>query len=454
MCNIPPLGAYIKGTNEYIYPKIATKENKYECPSCRDELIIKKGSVRIHHFAHCRSDDPCNYYSRPSESDMHKDAKILLKILLERKTKIFIKRKCCGEYEIPIISKTAKINLEHRFEYNGLKIADVAYIDESAHDDPVWGKINNIRYIFEICHTHKTDKDKRPEPWFEIKASKLLKLANSNTDTLIIPCMRKDKCLWCLRKDKLKKLEPSRRIYVDVPYSDREEAKRMGMCFDFDGHRKWMMWNTNRNKDKILSKYKELKYDENININDKYESKFIRELIKPENKNNLDMFVRMKLGQKTFFPTPKMCQFTDLDDVNTDKYNYCYNGQHDFFHFDAQYDHDKIRKNKDMINLFNDYLFDKRCVIYTQKHYVCIYIVKSDDYDKYDYYGFDYFKERKKLSGDYIPYPYLYCSEYSIENTLIIIKHLLKICAYIFDILRNGLQIPDYIDIPRYSFGS
>ena len=163
MCNIPPLGAFIKGTNEYIYPKIATKTTKYECPSCHKDLMIKKGSIRIHHFAHCRSDSPCNYYSRPSESDIHKDAKILLKTLLERKTKITIERKCCGEYEIPTVLETAKINLEHRFEYNGLKIADVAYIDESANYDPNWGKIDNIRYIFEICHTHKTDKDKKEE---------------------------------------------------------------------------------------------------------------------------------------------------------------------------------------------------------------------------------------------------------------------------------------------------
>ena len=47
MCNIPPLGAYIKGTNEYIYPKIATKTTKYECPCCHKDLMIKKGSIRI-----------------------------------------------------------------------------------------------------------------------------------------------------------------------------------------------------------------------------------------------------------------------------------------------------------------------------------------------------------------------------------------------------------------------
>ena len=30
-------------------------------------------------------DDPCNYYNKPSESQIHKDAKMLLKVLLEKK---------------------------------------------------------------------------------------------------------------------------------------------------------------------------------------------------------------------------------------------------------------------------------------------------------------------------------------------------------------------------------
>ena len=53
--------------------------------------------------------------------------------------------------------------------------------------------------IFEICHTHKTDKEKRPEPWFEIDALSLINLANDmNNNSLKINCIRCEKCDECL----------------------------------------------------------------------------------------------------------------------------------------------------------------------------------------------------------------------------------------------------------------
>lgn len=190
------LGAINKITGEYIHPKIANKTDKYICPDCNKDLILCQGEIRVHHFRHYTdTTNPCNYYNSPNESQIHKDAKMLLKSLFERKTPIsFIRKyKCCTEVadgeiiEIPEMTETTTIVLEQRFEYDGLKIADVAYLNN-----------NEIEYIFEICNTHKTCNEDRPEPWFEIDANTLLNMANDpNINTFMIPCIRNKQCFNC-----------------------------------------------------------------------------------------------------------------------------------------------------------------------------------------------------------------------------------------------------------------
>lgn len=188
------LGAINKITGEYVYPKIANKKDEYICPECNKDLIVCQGKIRVHHFRHkVDSVHPCHHYCNPTESQIHKDAKLLLKTLLERKIQISFIRNCCScekneGYEITKMTETSRIELEHRFEYNGLKIADVAYIDD-----------DELLCVFEICNTHKTCSDNRPEPWFEISAETLISIANDNSLTsLQIPCIRCEKCDDCI----------------------------------------------------------------------------------------------------------------------------------------------------------------------------------------------------------------------------------------------------------------
>ena len=307
-----PLGAFKCGTKEYVYPKIASKLDKYECPECNRELILRQGNIRIHHFAHLMTIDPCNYFTKPTESAIHKNAKWLLKQLLETNIGFSIARKCkcCKKnelYEIPERDANSTICIEYRFDYNGLKIADVAFIEN-----------NEIICLFEIYNTHKTDKANRPEPWFEINASELITQVNSNgNDKLIVQCVRDelcDKCIelhkckgWgmcfvqgpngfyykdykrpnvvCLNNCKLKtclrckKLGPeclfdtnvdknvcktcdmnSFRdiIYLVVPYSQKDIAKGYGAKFDYEFYKKWYIKTDNKDKDEILKKFKKL----------------------------------------------------------------------------------------------------------------------------------------------------------------------------------------------------
>lgn len=202
MSNHFSMGAINKETLKYEYPKIASKENKYKCPSCDKDVIFRKGKIKQSHYAHKKSDNPCYYYDRPSESQIHKDAKMLMKMLLDNKTNMAFYRKCYNCYEDPEYiseithdtynySTTAVI--EHKFQYNNSnRSADVALVEN-----------NTIKYIFEICYKNRTREDNRPEPWVEIDAETFINKINSNENNgeIEIECKREYKCGFCEEKE-------------------------------------------------------------------------------------------------------------------------------------------------------------------------------------------------------------------------------------------------------------
>lgn len=203
MSQLLSLGAINKLTGEYVYPKIANKKDEYICPECNKDLILVRGEIRVHHFRHkVDSINPCHHYSKPTESQIHKDAKMLMKTLLENKTHIQFIRECLSckiscEINLPEITEGSTIILEHRFNYDDeLRIADVAHTLNG-----------EIKGIYEICHTHKTCSENRPEPWVEIDANSLLTLVNTNNEPLIINCVRK--CKECEYYKNLSELEKS-----------------------------------------------------------------------------------------------------------------------------------------------------------------------------------------------------------------------------------------------------
>ena len=202
MSQLLSLGAINKLTGEYVYPKIANKKDEYICPECNKDLILVQGEIRIHHFRHkVDSINPCHHYSKPTESQIHKDAKMLMKNLLENKTHIQFIRECVSckisaEINLPETTEGSIITLEHRFNYDDeLRIADVAHTLNG-----------EIKGIYEICHTHKTGSENRPEPWVEIDANSLLTLVNTNNEPLIINCVRSEKCEKCLIDEAIKNM--------------------------------------------------------------------------------------------------------------------------------------------------------------------------------------------------------------------------------------------------------
>jgi len=192
------MGAINKETLKYEYPKIASKENKYKCPSCDKDVIFRKGKIKQSHYAHKKSDNPCYYYDRPSESQIHKDAKMLMKMLLDNKTNMAFYRKCYNYCEDPdyifeitpdTYNDSTTAIIEYKFQYNNSnRSADVALVEN-----------NNIKYIFEICYKNKTKEENRPEPWVEIDAETFINKINSNENNgeIEIECKREYKCGVC-----------------------------------------------------------------------------------------------------------------------------------------------------------------------------------------------------------------------------------------------------------------
>lgn len=238
MSKLLSLGAINIITGKYVYPKIASKKEQYICCECSKDLILCQGDIRACYFRHKVDDEnPCNHYGHPTESQIHKDAKTLLKTILEQKILITCSRNCVSckideQYEIPLFTESSRIQLEYRFEYNGTKIADVAYIDN-----------DELICIFEICNTHKTSSEDRPEPWFEIDAETIIKIANKritgtnesqpankgwvfrnrmeeNThsmSSLQIPCMRYETCDECIKKETLRSYASSSISLHSIP---------------------------------------------------------------------------------------------------------------------------------------------------------------------------------------------------------------------------------------------
>lgn len=198
MTTFTSLGAINKLTGDYVYPRIANKKDTYSCPDCSKDLVFCQGTVRTPYFRHKKEgNNPCVRYSTPSESQVHKDCKLQLKTLLENKTPLTFVRKCCDcreeeTFDIPEVSDHSKIHREYRFDYQGPKVADVAYLDDGA-----------ILCIFEVCNTHRTLEEARPEPWFEVDAASFISLVNSGpTGRLEVPCIRVKKCEDCTLRDR------------------------------------------------------------------------------------------------------------------------------------------------------------------------------------------------------------------------------------------------------------
>ena len=164
------VGAINSKTNTYVLPSKGQKGDDYKCVDCNEKVILRKGNIRKHHFAHSNLSN-CQYFEHPNESQQHKDAKFKFAERLKQKFTILITNNCpypkCGigpavfDMDKYIYNDDDTVILEYR-DPNNKYVADIAVINN-----------NKVKTIFEIKHTHETTTNVRPEPWYEITTEQI-----------------------------------------------------------------------------------------------------------------------------------------------------------------------------------------------------------------------------------------------------------------------------------------
>jgi hypothetical protein len=212
------LGAIDTSANKYTSPQEANKLCDYKCVECDQKVIFKKGKIRVPHFSHYAHSN-CTYYDHPNESQIHKDAKMRVVSWLKKGIPIKISKNCnqcrhptqCNvEYSVDDL-----FEMEYRFDIEKLYRADVAILNVE----------HQLKYIIEIKNKHKTDENRRPDPWFEIEAEEIMQKEFLNS--IELTDVRSFECKIC-------KEEPMIRQQLLIPFSDF--AKTLGY---FD-HGKWI----------------------------------------------------------------------------------------------------------------------------------------------------------------------------------------------------------------------
>ena len=369
------LGAIDIISGKYVLPKVANKKNSYTCPECITKVILCQGKINAYHFRH-KIDSSCTHYeSSISESIIHKDAKLLLKTLLETNiSPIKFIRNCSCCYNkitgiIPILSSSSKIELEYRFDYNGLKIADVAYITD-----------DKLCYIFEICYKNVTLPENRPEPWFEIDAISLLNLTDRSN--ILLSCIRKEKCNVCIKKDKKIEGEILKDIRIKLGQTQfLHNAQHCDSVIDCN----YCAYCVN------------------------YEEHIAREYNIKQGRHEDDA----------------RCLYYDHE------VHILRGCLHDGFNFDAD---DDIEHNKAIMDIFNPLFKYKKAVIHSHKGGIDAIIVSNNDYKKYNadfwnYYVFHNMRTPNYSSDKYDKYDYV--DEINIDcgtGTVEIIRMLYDIC--------------------------
>jgi len=166
-----------------------TGQRGITCLDCGKDLVVKKGNIKQHHFAHTKGSS-CSAYSgyngKGGETMEHYKAKAKIAERFNNAEKLqIIRRLCMGCTDNELITDLAVYKQNGyfacvEFPYIDMKgiarKADVAVVDNSG----------NCHFIVEIKQTHATPESNREGcMWVELCASSV----NNNTDDIFI-CIR------------------------------------------------------------------------------------------------------------------------------------------------------------------------------------------------------------------------------------------------------------------------
>ena len=201
-------------------PTEANKVDQYQCIDCKEEVFVKQGEQRVHHFCHYKSTNCLMYRYQPTiegggETEYHLNAKYKMKSLIETQHEISIRSTCqlCKYTTTAILPKfeNMKVVLEHSFIYRDQQvIADLACLFDE-----------QIVFIIEIMYSHATDENKRPSPWFELYSTEVID-TESASKKIQFTCRRRlcDECT----------ILEQQRLKVEREIRQKEYDAYMGEC--------------------------------------------------------------------------------------------------------------------------------------------------------------------------------------------------------------------------------
>lgn len=193
------MGAIDVTSNHLVLPQQAAllgHDREYRCVSCSQPVMLKAGAIRRPHFAHFPTPEPCTYFEHPSESQIHKTAKLAIASALNNGANVVVSCKTiCTHDSIVDISKPAggQVRVEHAIGKGCT--ADVALLTPDG----------NLSALLEIRHTHATLAGTRPEPWYEFNARDVLLALHADPMSIQLSCKRTDRyCKDCAMPDSVR----------------------------------------------------------------------------------------------------------------------------------------------------------------------------------------------------------------------------------------------------------
>jgi hypothetical protein len=191
-------GAIDCETDDYVMPDRAQKGRTYKCADCQQRVIIRKGDVRIHHFAHFNPDTKCRFYINSGESENHKHAKLLLTEWLKARKPINFTWGCSNQTKHGTC-ETYDDNTHHNIQYKDGDEVVIEYRDPDKKYIADVAVLNSgkVRYIIEIKHSHQTLTNVRPEPWFEVDANDISKDLHDGENTICLDNCRLNDTRYC-----------------------------------------------------------------------------------------------------------------------------------------------------------------------------------------------------------------------------------------------------------------
>ena len=186
--------AVVSTTGEVVNAENALKGEVYLCPQCATTLILKKGEVKIAHFAH-KPNDVCS-----TETVIHKTAKLLIQAEVRdwkaglKEAPTLVRR--CGTCKLRKAQKLPDKVMEALLEYRLPEgyITDIALI----------GKDAQVEAAIEVKVSHAIGDDKANNlsiPYFEVDGNDII--VNPSTWIPLRDGFRPITCKKCRENPKL-----------------------------------------------------------------------------------------------------------------------------------------------------------------------------------------------------------------------------------------------------------